>query len=180
MVIVTIYVKLDGGIGMGMMCTYDIDCWPLDTIQHKRDLALSPRGVFDLGLFNYEDTDLKVSRITSEYRCNLEYALSMMSQLAPDWDGYGAPAINKDAIGRASMVLAMLRDTVVINLQVSPTEFGAVQLTFKNVMSKRECVAEFGRTAMSYYVLENGKEPEFHSFLPYTKTVIDKYINSLY
>ena len=93
--------------------------------------------------------------------------ISQLSNLADDWDGYGAPVISKKAIKNAQTVLKGLPSDKYLSMEILPTEYGGVQMKYmpQNGMLLS---CSFGDESMSYYVDKEGGETIFQSFLPYS------------
>ncbi len=108
-----------------------------------------------------------ISDINNLIRENLKHRLDLMSKLAPNWDGYGAPAIGKSSIAKCKNVILSLSDNAIIDVKINPTEFGGTQLLYVNPIKRLKISVDFGDNAMSFYVLKGSTPPQFYSFLSY-------------
>ena len=113
------------------------------------------------------EASIIVSDIYNLIRENLEHRLNLMSELMPNWDGYGAPAIGKSSIAKCKNVILSLSNNAIIDVKINPTEFGGTHLLYVNPIKKLKISVDFGETAMSFYVLKGDTPPQFYSFLSY-------------
>ncbi|MCR5038943.1 MAG: hypothetical protein K6A94_06370 [Bacteroidales bacterium] len=103
----------------------------------------------------------------------VEAALSELTKLENDWDGYGAPAISRKAIGNCRMVTKSCQQTGNANIDIMPTEYGGVQVKW-TLPEGGLLSCDFGDETMSYYVERKGKETVYVSFEEYTPENINK------
>ena len=93
--------------------------------------------------------------------------IAQLSNLADDWDGYGAPVISKKAIKNAQTVLKGLPNKNYMSMEILPTEYGGVQMKYTS-QDGMLLSCSFGDDSMSYYVDKEGEKTIYQSFLPYS------------
>lgn len=98
--------------------------------------------------------------------------LEEIGRLTQDWDGYGAPAIDKTAIEHCEDVLSRLPVGIADMTRILPTEYGGVQVKLR---TKGAVVVscDFGDQTMSYYIDIPGRKTEYNDFLNYTSDNIN-------
>jgi hypothetical protein len=62
----------------------------------------------------------------------VDKALSDLAQLPPNWDGYGAPVIDRTVIAAARKFVQSLPETLVCRPKVVPLSAGTLQLEWHN------------------------------------------------
>lgn len=100
--------------------------------------------------------------------------LDKIRQLSPDWDGYDAPVIDKDAIAHCDEVLSRLSTGITDIMTILPTELGGVQIKYQT-KGNSIISCEFGNERMSYYIDVPGQKTNYNDFLTYS----GKNINTL-
>lgn len=103
--------------------------------------------------------------------------LDKLVNLEDDWDGYGAPAISKEAISRCKNVINELSYSVASQIVILPTEYGGVQIK-TNLSNGGLLSCDFGDETMSYYIETKGNV-EYYSFLSYTSENVCQLISFL-
>ena len=115
--------------------------------------------------------------MTPSIKQNILEQLHHLQNLDEDWDGYGAPKISITAINNCRSVINQLSFDAIQDADVTPSEFGGVQLELKKDNTTINC--DFGSQTFSYYVEKNGDKTEYHSFLDYTELNIKKLASEL-
>lgn len=110
--------------------------------------------------------------MTPSMKQNILEQLYHLQNLDKDWDGYGAPKISITAINNCRSVINQLSFDAIQEADVTPSEFGGVQLELKKGNTTINC--DFGSQTFSYYVEKNGDKTEYYSFLDYTELNIKK------
>lgn len=101
--------------------------------------------------------------------------LNLLQNLDEDWDGYGAPKISITAINNCQLIINKLTLDIIQNVNVSPSEFGSVQLEMEKDNGIVNC--DFGDDTFSYYVEKKDAKTEYYSFLEYTEKNVQQLIN---
>lgn len=126
------------------------------------------------------DELLDATEIVNGSTAHLDYiqTLSKIEQLSPDWDGYDAPAIDKEAIKHCENVMSQLSYDIANHIDILPTEFGGVQIKYKTVAgSVISC--DFGDKTMSYYLDIPGQDTEYNDFLTYSPESINTLVEKI-
>lgn len=76
-----------------------------------------------------------------------------------NWDGYGAYPLEVESAANAITVINSLAEYSLIKVdEIFPNPHGTISIILKSINT---ISIEIGNDSMSYYVLENGKEPLF-------------------
>lgn len=104
--------------------------------------------------------------------------LDRIGQLSPDWDGYDAPAIDKEAIKHCENVMSQLSGDIANKIDILPTEFGGIQIKYKTTASA-VISCEFGDVTMSYYLDIPEHDTEYNDFLAYSPENISVLVDKI-
>jgi 7-cyano-7-deazaguanine synthase in queuosine biosynthesis len=120
------------------------------------------------GDHNAESASVIFNKTSAEARKALNRSLDLIAQLQSNWDGYDAPAISRQSLDRGKKIISLLSDNVVLDIKVSPTEYGATHLSYANPAKQLKAEIDLGDDAMSFYILRGSQPADCHSFLPYS------------
>ena len=106
-----------------------------------------------------------------------QHDLKEIASLKDNWDGNGAPRINKEAIQFARRLMKSLEIETANNVRLFPTPLGAVLLKLETDKGRLKC--EMGDSLMSYFIKTSNGDTKHHSFEEINKETLAELKSSL-